>query len=197
MRSRRLQSPGPSRERAVAPSRFPRAPPSRPGRWCASVAEVALAGEDHRQMVTIGDLDRHLVPDRSAGLDDRRYTRLGGELDAIGKREVGVARHDSGLRPVAGPAHRDLDRYLAAGLGRADPDGRAVPGENDGVRSDVADGPPGEQQVVQLVEGRPALGHDLKTAAVEAKLVQALDQEPARDPLEIEVGDAVVAHSLG
>src|SRR4051794_16213608 len=31
----------------------------------ASMAEVALAGEDHRQMVAIGDLDGHLVADRA------------------------------------------------------------------------------------------------------------------------------------
>src|SRR5882672_5249156 len=197
MRSPPPRSPGPSRARAVVPSRSLRAPLRRPGRWWTSVAEVALAGEDHRQMMTIRDLDRHLVPDRAAGLDDRGDAGPGGELDPIGEREVGVAGHDRGLGPVAGAADGDLDRHLAARLGRADPDRRAVPGEDDRVRSDVADGPPGEQQVVELVEGRTALGDDLEPAAVEAELVEALDEKPARHPLEIEVGDAVVAHSLG
>ena len=83
------------------------------------------------------------------------------------------------------------------GLARADPDRRPVPGEDDRVRADVADGPPGEQQVGQLLERRPALGHDLELAAVEPELVEVLDQQPAGDPLEVEVGDAVVAHPLG
>src|SRR5438477_2602550 len=39
--------------------------------WRTLVAEVAAAGEDHREMVAVGDLDRHLVADRAAGLDDR------------------------------------------------------------------------------------------------------------------------------
>ena len=101
------------------------------------------------------------------------------------------------LGPVAGPPQRDLDRDLAARLGRPDPDRRAVPGEDDRVRPDVADRPPGEQQVVELVERRPALGHDLEPAAIEAEVVEALDEQAAGDALEVEVGDAVVAHALG
>ena len=45
--------------------------------------EVAAAGEDHREMVPIGDLDGHLVADRAAGLDDRGHAGLGGDLDAV------------------------------------------------------------------------------------------------------------------
>ena len=101
------------------------------------------------------------------------------------------------LRPVAGPAQRDLDRHLAAGLAGADPDRRPVPGEDDRVRADVADRPPREQQVGQLLERRAALGHDLELAAIEPELVEGLDQQPAGDALEVEAGDAVVAHALG
>src|SRR3954470_11269250 len=36
-----------------------------------SVAEVAHPREDHREVVPVGDLDRHLVADRAARLDDR------------------------------------------------------------------------------------------------------------------------------
>ena len=96
-----------------------------------------------------------------------------------------------------GPPKRDLDRYLAAGLGRADTDRRAVPREHDRVGSDMADRPPGEQEVVQLVERRPPIRDDLEPAAIEPELVEALDEEAARDPLEVEIGDAVVAHALG
>jgi hypothetical protein len=32
-----------------------------------SVAEVAAAGEDHRHVVAVGDLDRHLVADEPPG----------------------------------------------------------------------------------------------------------------------------------
>ena len=40
-------------------------------------------------------------------------------------------------------------------------------------------------------------GDDLELAAVEPELVLRLDQQAAGDPLEVEVGDAVVAHALG
>ena len=57
-------------------------PSHRPGagrlvRWSvpvacpALVAEVPPPGEDHGQVVAVGDLDRHLVAARAAGLDDR------------------------------------------------------------------------------------------------------------------------------
>ena len=85
--------------------------PSAQSHWhCRSVPEVAAAGEDHRQVVAVGDLDGHLVADRAAGLDDRRHAALGRELDPVGEREVGVRGHDRELRPVAGSAERDLDR---------------------------------------------------------------------------------------
>ena len=162
-----------------------------------SVAEVASSREHHRQVMAVRDLDRHLVADRAAGLDDRRDARPGRRLDAVGEREVGIRREDREPGPVAGPPDGDLDRDLAAGLAGADPDRRAVAGEDDRVRADVADRPPGEQQVGQLLEGRAALGHDLEPAAIEAELVQALDEQAAGDPLEVEAGDAVVAHPLG
>src|SRR5688500_12300238 len=56
------------------------------------VAVVPLAGEHHREMVTVGDFDGHLIADRAAGLDDCGHAALSGELDGVGKREVRVRR---------------------------------------------------------------------------------------------------------
>ena len=95
------------------------------------------------------------------------------DLDAVREREVRIRRHDRGPRPVARAPQRDLDRDLAAGLAGADADRRRVAGEHDRVRADVADRAPGEQQVGQLLERRPALGDDLQLAAVEPELVEA------------------------
>ena len=160
-------------------------------------AEVPAAGEDHRHVVSVGDFDRHLVADRATGLDDRRDARPGRGLDAVGEREVGVRGEDRELGPVARAPDRDLDRDLAAGLAGADPDGRAVAREDDRVRANVPHRAPGEQHVGQLLEGRPTLGHDLEPAAIEPELVLALDQQAAGDALEVEAGDAVVAHAVG
>ena len=107
---------------------------------------------------------------------------LGGHLDAVREREVRVAGHDRELGPVARPAQGDLDRHLAAGLAGADPDRRGVPGEHDRVRADVPDGAPGEQQVGQLLERRPALRDHLELAAVEAEVVVGLDEQAAGRP---------------
>ena len=101
------------------------------------------------------------------------------------------------LRPVAGPPDGDLDRDLAARLARADADRGAIAREDDRVRADVADRAPREEQVGQLLERRAALRDDLEPAAVEPELVQALDEQAAGDALEVEAGDAVVAHALG
>ena len=147
-------------------------------------------------MVSIGDLDRHLVADRAAGLDDRRHAGLGGHLDAVREREVRVAGHHRQPRPVARATQRDLDRHLPARLPGPDPDGRRVLRQHDRVRADVAHGAPGEQQVRQLLERRAALRDDLELVAVDAQVVDRLDEQSAADALEVELGDAVVAHAL-
>src|SRR6185503_16836101 len=93
---------------AAGPPRSKAEPPRR--HWPEDlVAEVPLPGENHRHVVAVGNLDRHLVADRATRLDDRRHPRLGRHLDAVREREVGVAGHDRRLRPVAGAPERNLD----------------------------------------------------------------------------------------
>ena len=57
-------------------------------------------------------------------------------------------------------------------------------------------GPPGEEQVRELLEGWPALGHDLELVAIDTERVDRLDEQSAADALEVQLGDAVVAHAL-
>ena len=74
-----------------------------------SAAEVAPAGEDHGHVVPVGDLDGHLVAARAARLDDGRDAALGGQLDGVGEREVGVrgeARSAWPARPPGGARSR-------------------------------------------------------------------------------------------
>ena len=147
-------------------------------------------------MVTVGDLDGHLVADGAAGLDDRGDPGVRGDLDPVREREVRVGRHHGELRAGAGPAERDVHRRVAARLRRADPHRRAVAREDDRVRPDVAHGPPREQEVGELAQRRVAAGHDLELAAVDVERVDRLDEEAAADALEVEVRDAVVAHAV-
>ena len=134
---------------------------------------------------------------RAAGLDDRRDAALGGELDRVGEREVGVGREHAPRRPVGGPVERDLDRRQPAGLPGADAHERAVPREHDRVARHVADRAPREQQVGELLERRPAAGHDVELRPVDLELVARLDQQPALDAVEVEVRDAVVGQPVG
>ena len=60
----------------------------------------------------------------------------------------------------------------------------------------MTDGSPGEQQVGQLLESGSPFGDHVELRLVEPQLVLGLDQQPAGDALEVEVGDAVVARSL-
>src|SRR5205814_8386344 len=85
-----------------------------------SMPEVATAGEDHRDVVSVGQLDRHLVADRATGLDDRGDARRRCELERVREREIRVAGHDRELRPIAGAMAGDLDRDETVRLARAD-----------------------------------------------------------------------------
>src|SRR5258706_332643 len=83
---------------------------------------------------------------------------------------------------------------LAARLAGTAPEGRRFGGEDDRVGANVADRPPGKEEVRQLLQRRAALRDDLELAAVEAQRVEGLHEEAPGDALEVEVGDAIVAH---
>ena len=56
----------------------------------ALVLEMTHTGIDHRNTVFVADIDRQLVLDRSARLDDRRHTGLDRFLYRIRHREEGI-----------------------------------------------------------------------------------------------------------
>src|SRR5947209_16621518 len=91
-----------------------------------SVEEVPGAGEVERGAGGAARLDRLVVADRSAGLDDGANARLEQHLRAVGEREEGVARGDRPLRPVTGTAHGKAGRVDAVDLTHADAYRRAA-----------------------------------------------------------------------
>jgi hypothetical protein len=160
------------------------------------VAEVAPSREDHRHVVPVGDLDRHLVADRAAGLDDRRDAGLGRDLDSVREREVGVAGHDREPRPVAGPPQGDFDgdwrlAWAAPIPTVAPPRARTIAFERTWRTA---------RQANSRSVSSSSVGRRLVTTwswrLVEPQLVLGLDQQAAGDALEVEVGDAVVARAL-
>jgi hypothetical protein len=60
-----------------------------PGPWLL-VTEVSPPGEDHGQVVPVGDLDGHLVAHGAARLDDGSHPTLGRQRDGVAKGEIGV-----------------------------------------------------------------------------------------------------------
>src|SRR6476469_6001057 len=80
-----------------------------PSRICAvtgviqSVEEVPGAGEVHRDPGGLQGVDDLRVPERSAGLHDRRDARLHEDLRAVREREESVARGDRANGPLPRP----------------------------------------------------------------------------------------------
>ena len=72
--------------------------------------EVPPARENHRRSSFVDRLHRKVVADRAAWLDDHADPRVGGELDAIWKREVRIRRQRRALQVgLAGLLESDPD----------------------------------------------------------------------------------------
>ncbi len=89
-----------------------------------------------------------------------------------------------------GPVEGDLDRRQPAGLTRTHTHERTVAGQHDRVAGHMPDRAPREQQVGELLEGRPPTGHHVQLGVIEQCPVLGLHQDPAVDALQVQVGDA-------
>jgi len=85
--------------------------------------EVPNAGHDHGDFMIVGYLDHILISDGPAGLDDRRHSRLGGQLDIVGLRQERIGDQDRALGVFAGLLNGNPDTLDTAGLPAPDPDG--------------------------------------------------------------------------
>ena len=116
------------------------------------MAEVAPRRDEHRSARVLDGGEDLGVTEGAAGLDDRGHAGLEQERGPVRKREERVRGRDGAAG--AGGRVQPLcfrDR-LAAGvdaahLPRAEPDELPVADEDDGVRDDAPDQPPGEIQV--------------------------------------------------
>ena len=84
-------------------------------------------------------------------------------------------------------------RVDAAHLARADTDGLTALGVDDGIGLHVLGYFPGEDQVVDLLLGRCALGHDFQVFATDHFDITALNQQAAVDAFEVPGRGAVFA----
>ena len=124
--------------------------------------------------------------------------RLGRELDPVGEREVGVRGHDRELGPVAGAAQRDLDRHQRGwpGRRRSRPSRRCVPGRWHWTGR----GAPRARRTAGRSAPRASGGVWSRPGAARGRAPCSSwvsTSRPPADALEVEAGDAVVAHPLG
>src|SRR5688572_16820465 len=91
-----------------------------------SVAEVPLAGDDHRHAMLVRGRDQLFVALAAAGLHDGRRTGLRADEQAVGEREERVAADDRALRARPGLVDGELRGVDAAHLSGADADGAAA-----------------------------------------------------------------------
>ncbi len=152
------------------------------------MAEVAHAGEHHGNTGFVGRGDHFVVAHRATRLDHCGDAGLGCVVDTVAEREEGIGSHDRALHlqtGVFGLDRGDARGVDAAHLAGADTDGLAVLGVDDGVGLNELGHFPGEDQVVDLLLGRCALGDDLEVRLGDHADVTALDQQAAVDALVV------------
>ncbi len=148
------------------------------------MAEVTNPGEDHGEAEFVGGVDYVLISYGTAGLDDGGGAGLGYGFKAVGEGEKGVGggyaaleREDRFHGAEAGGVH-------AAHLARADAQGLAVAGVDDGVGFDVLGHAPGEEQAAQLLGGGRTPGDDFQLRFGDAGGVGVLEEQSAGDVLD-------------
>src|SRR6266849_495242 len=161
------------------------------GRKNYSVAEVADAGEDHREAVLVGGGDNLLVASRTARLRDCGRSRFGGERRAVGERKEGFGGEHGAFEGNA-----ETSRLFAgsvngidAGSGTATNRERTILGyESDRVRLDVLGDADTEGECSHLGVGGNAFRHDLTLTRILDTQIGGLHQESAHDLFEVEFG---------
>src|SRR5919201_2707909 len=141
------------------------------------VLELARAREDHGDTLAVGGTDRLVVPNRAAGLDDRRDVGRDGTFDAVGKGEVRVRGEHRARSAVAGVADGEIYGVDALHLAGANADDGEVLGQYNGIALDVFDSLPGELEVGDLGEGRLALADDTQRDVLVAQHTAMLHGE--------------------
>ena len=101
------------------------------------------------------------------------------------------------LRRVLGLARGDARRIDPAHLARADADGGAVLGIDDGVGLDVLGDTEGEAQIVQFGRGRRALGDGPELHLVDRGVVARLHQQSAGDRFHRQARRARIGQPAG
>ena len=95
--------------------------------------EMAHARKDHGDSMLIGHLDRFLVPDRPARLDDGRDAGCRCRLDSISHREEGIGSEGRTLRSFTRLFKGDLGGADTVHLTCTDTEGHLIVRHDDGV----------------------------------------------------------------
>src|SRR5690606_38591638 len=159
-----------------------------------SMAEVTHSRKDHRNSGFVGRIDDFRIAHRATRLDHGGDADGGGVVQAVAEREEGIGGHYGTLNlqtGVFGLDCGDAGGVDAAHLPGTHAHGLAVLGIDDGVGLDELGHFPGEDQVMDFLLARRALGHDLEVGFGDHADVAALHQQAAVDALVVQAIDAL------
>ena len=97
------------------------------------MAEMTLSDEDHRDARFVAGVDRKLIADTPARLNDRRDSRFDALLHTVGEGKESVGSHYGAFRFLACVLYRLLSRPDAIGLSHADARRPVLFADDDGV----------------------------------------------------------------
>ncbi len=156
------------------------------GGWGGSVAEVAVAGEDHGHSAFVCGGDDFFVANGAAWLDGAGCSGIGGGEEAVGEREEGIASDGAsfeGEACVSGFPDGHAGCIDPGHLAGADAEGAVWAGVDDGIAFHVFDDAPGEGHCAELFFGWLPFGDDFgEEIALEfGGQVAALGEEASDD----------------
>ena len=121
---------------------------------------MPVANEEHRNACLVASVNRFLVTDTSARLNDGANACLDAFVYAIAEGEECVACHNASFNGVSGVLNGLLRRPNAVGLSHTNPRRSICFPDDDCVGFGVLNDLPVEEECLHFLFGRGALGHD-------------------------------------
>src|SRR5690606_17905158 len=147
-----------------------------------SVAKVAHAGEQHRNVRLVGGGDDFGIAQRAARLDDGAHAMARGDFDAVAKRKEGIrGQHRAAHREarVLGLDRADAAGIDAAHLAGAHADGGLATREHDGIGFHELAHAPRKGQIAQLLLAGRATRDAFQLRRFDAARIAILHQHAA------------------
>ena len=138
--------------------------------------EVSHSSKNHRNIILVGRINRILIMDRSARLNDRGDTCFMSSLNTICKGEESIRCHHAPCNPISALANSIFQRPDSTYLSGTNPRGAFIFCNCNGIRFSMLHNLQGKQQIFQLFLRRTTLGNVFQLT-VKQLLVHILNQQ--------------------